>query len=382
MADEGLRLRSFLDLAVVVVLVVSALVVVLELVSVSPAVRLAVGIPFLLFAPGYAVVTAIYPRTRPERERTDSGDLDGGDLDGDERGSDRNGRDTVGGDAVESVHPRALTAVERLGLSVVASLVVVGFAALTANFTPWGISSGPITIGVSVVTLVAAVIAVGARLHVRPDEQPWAKLGRGDVDKVVTTNEDGDGLIEAVRRDSTEATLLNLAVVVSVVVALALVAFQPFGSPVSDGFSEYQLLAEQDDGALAAANYPTEFTEGEADDPIFVQVQNHEGQAMEYTVVVQLQEVDRDESVLDGDGATSDGNPPAVTRTVELDRFDVSVDAGESRTVEHEPAPMTTGEVRLVYLFYEDDVPSRPTQDTADESLHLWIDVTDPDADE
>ena len=403
MTDETSGRWPFLDLLIAAGLVVGTLVVVFG--TTSTAVRAAVGVPTLLFVPGYAIVTALYPRARPERAGSD--EIDGDEAGGDAVGGnademvDRDADGMVGRNAVDAVPPRALTATERFGLSMTASLVVVGLVTLISGLTPWGISAGPVVVGVAGVTLVAVVAAVGTRLQVRPEERPMAGLGRragGSTDDGKTnetaekdreTDEGGEkseGLIGAFRRDSTGATLLNVAVLVSLVVALALVAFQPFGSPVSGGFSEYQLLAEGDDGDLAATNYPTELTEGEAGDPIFVQIQNHEGQAMEYTVVAQLQEVDVDEQAPDGGGETPDeAHPNAderslnVTQTSELDRFDVSIPAGESRTVEHEPTPPTTGELRLVYLFYEGDVPDEPTEETADETLHLWIDVTDPD---
>ena len=392
MTDETSGRWPFLDLLVAVGLVVATLAAVFG--TTSTAIRLTVGVPTLLVVPGYAIIAALYPRTRPERDgrnqRDDSephdrdADQDGeNDRDADQDGEreKRTEQGVVGETPVTSVPQRALTPIERFGLSMATSLVVVGVVTLAAGFTPWGISAEPILIGVAGVTLVAVVAAVGARLRVWPGEQPVAGVGRREAGSTSGADDADGGRIGPFRRDSTGATLLNVAVVLSVVAALALVAFQPFGSPVSGGFSEYYLLAEGEDGELTAANYPTEFTEGEAGDPIFVQVQNHEGQAMEYTVVAQLQAVDLDESANGGGDAAQNETERAlnVTQTEELDRFDVAADAGESATIEHEPVPTTTEDVRLVYLFYEGDAPDEPTEETADESLHLWIDVTDPD---
>ena len=398
MRRDDLDPAAFLDLAVAVIVVAAALFTVLVPGVVPSALRIAVGLLVVLFVPGYALLTALYPRTRPERagssrehdesdrDAGDSGDRDVGDSgdhdtgdsadravsDSDERGESATDRyagpwtDDYG--PVREVHSRSLTGVERFGLSVVASLVVVGSVTLASTLTPWGIAAEPIVVGIAGVTLVAVVAAALARLRLPPADRPRFVVGQGGGDPLA-----------GVRPESTRARLLDLAVVLAVVLAVGLAAFQPFGTPGHDEFTEYQLLAEQDDGELAAANYPSEFVEGEGGESVFVRIHSHEAEATNYTVVVQLQEVENGATPAD-DGQVGDDESLQSTRTVELDRFTVAVDSGESRTIEHEPVPETTGELRLVYLFYEGDAPEMATRETADEALHIWVDVSEPDA--
>ena len=340
MVADDAPTAAFGDFAALVALTAATLVVVFlaEYVPFSSVVRLAVGLPFLLFAPGYAVVAVLYPRSRPS---------------GTWSGPRKSARPDEA--AADPAHPGGLTPVERFVLSVMASLVVVALVALAADGTPWGIRAGPVATGVGAVTLVALAVAAWRRLSVPPESRPG---DTGDVAGAVGS------LAGTVRNSSRGTTVLNVAVAASVVVALAVVAVPPFGPPASEQFSEYQLLTEGEDGAPVATDYPTELVAGE-EASLLVRIENHEGRQVEYMVVVQLQEVNG-----------TDGSPTVTERT-ELNRFQVSVGAGESRTVEHSPAPTATGEVRLVYLFYKDAVPDDPTRETADGALHLWTNVSD-----
>jgi len=323
MTDDGPGYGIFADLSAIVVLAGTTIVVVLASDSLpfASAVRIIVGVPFLLFLPGYLLTLSLYPRSRYERGREMS---------------------------ATSFHRRVLTPVERVALSVALSLVVVAVTALTATLTPRGISEGPVVFGTVGVTLLAVTVAAEKQRHVPPGSRPTGIVSSSKITVPLS-----------LRNESQWVILLNVAMIVSVAVALTAVAFQPFGSPDSDRFSEYQLLVEGSDGELVVGNYSSEFTEGE-NASIFVRVQNHEERPVNYTVVSQLQRVN-------GTGAS-----PQVIEVVAQDRFHVAVNAGNSRTIERSPTT-PNGEFRLVYLFYKGDAPDDPTPANANAILHLWI---------
>lgn len=333
MVDDDVGAAAYVDLVVVVLLAACVVAAVLasEAVPFASAIRLVVGVAILTFLPGYAVVTALYPKTRPD----------------------------TGHDGDDTRPPRgdALTAVERLVLSVPTSLVLAALVALASNFVPGGIGAEPVVVGLGTVTLVAAAVAVGRRLQVPSESR--SGMAPGSL---------AASLRRGIGHESVGMTLLNVTVVASVVVALVVVAVQPFGAPASRQFSEYQLLTEREDGDRVAADYPSQF-DGE-DESLFVRIQNNEGRSVNYGVVVKLQRMNET------------GEDLRSTRTLVLDRFSVRVDAGEAETIEHSPSPSMTGTVRLVYLFYKGEVPEDPTRETADGALHLWIDVTDRAADD
>src|SRR3989304_6805225 len=88
-------------------------------------VRIALGLPFLLFGPGYAVLAAIYPR------RAD------------------------------------LAATERLALSLGFSLAVLSVVALGLSYSPFGLRWEPLVASVSLLVLAASALAVLHR-HLAP----------------------------------------------------------------------------------------------------------------------------------------------------------------------------------------------------------------------
>jgi uncharacterized membrane protein len=126
------------DLAAVIALVVLTLgVVFLPVVSETP-LRIILGLPFVLFIPGYAFIAALFPEAG-------SGPVD----------SDA--------DADDDPEERGIDGIERVALSFGLSIAVVPLIGLVLNFTPWGIRLVPIMLAVSGFTLVATAIAAVRR---------------------------------------------------------------------------------------------------------------------------------------------------------------------------------------------------------------------------
>lgn len=95
----------------------------------SNAARIVLGLPFLLFFPGYALVAALFPR------RTD--------LDG----------------------------IKRVALSFLLSMPVAALIGLLLNYTLWGIRLYPILISISIFILTASAIAWYRRITYLPAER-------------------------------------------------------------------------------------------------------------------------------------------------------------------------------------------------------------------
>src|SRR2546425_1049821 len=139
----------FLDDLIAIALATVTLVAAILLLPQSP-VRVVLGLPFVLFFPGYTLIAALYPRRD---------DLDG---------------------------------IERLALSLGLSLAVVPLIGLVLNYLPWGIRLAPIVVSL---TLFVAACCVAAALKrgrlslserfpadVRPvlnaiRRLPWAMIG-------------------------------------------------------------------------------------------------------------------------------------------------------------------------------------------------------------
>ncbi|WP_162991385.1 DUF1616 domain-containing protein [Halostella salina] len=320
----------FTDLAAGILFIGALLTVALvsDHVQFTSVIQLLVGVPVFLFVPGYPITLVLFPRTRPEAVRTSES-------------------------VADSFHQRALSPVERFALSVVTSVVVVAVVTLAVTLLPSGISELSIVSGIAAVTLLFTAAAATGHRRVPPEDRPT-----GLLNAIPTPTP------ERTWSEQPKLTLLNLMVVLSVILAASVVVFQPFGPPASEPFSEYQLLVEQPDGDLAATDYPGQFTAGE-NESLSVRIRNHEGQAVNYTVVVRVERL-----------TGTDESPSG--RVIRRDRFHVPVEAGGSRTVRRSPSLSTSGDYRLVYLFYEDSPAGAPDRESADGALHLRISVSEP----
>ena len=98
------------------------------------ALRIALGLPFILFFPGYTLIAALFPRKT---------DLDG---------------------------------IERVALSFGLSIAIVPLIGLILNYTPWGIRLYPILLSISGFILITSAFAWQRRRRLPPAERPEPEL--------------------------------------------------------------------------------------------------------------------------------------------------------------------------------------------------------------
>ena len=300
--------------------------------------RIIVGLVFVLFAPGYAFIAALFPEEgEPPHADADSDDEEGWVA----------GRD------------RGIDGIERVALSFGLSIAVVPLIGLVLNFTPWGIRLVPIMLAVSAFTAICVGVAAVRRWELPPQDRfavpyrAWIAAGRAEVFEP-------DDRVDAA---------LNVALALSIVLAIGVVGYAIAVPPQGEQFTEFYILTEDEDDELVAANYPTDFELGEAGD-IVLGVSNQEHESTNYTVVVQLQEVEFDR---DGGGNITN---VTVTDYDELHRFDVTLAHNETWHHSHEIEPTFAGEdLRVQYLLYVDEAPDEPTLENSYRDVHLWIDV-------
>lgn len=313
------------DLAATVGLVVlTDLVVLLPGVSASP-LRVLVGLPFLLFLPGYALVAALFPEAGPGGDDKSG---DGGAIDG----------------------------LERVALSFGLSLAVLPVVGIALHFTPWGIQLVPILAALSLVTLALVAVAAGRRRRIPESERfavpyrDWLAGARADL------------FAPATRTDAA----LNVVLAVSLVTAAAFAGYAVAVPKQSEQFTEFYVLTEDEAGEPVAEGYPTTLAVGESTS-LVLGIENHEHEPVTYTVVVRLQDVD-----------VGSDNQTVVAREAELDRFQVDLAHDEAWQEPYAVVPPFAGDrLRLQFLLYRGgDIPAAPAADTAYHELHLWVDVT------
>jgi len=198
----------------------------------SSGLRFVLGVPFMLFAPGYVLIAALFPRKHQ------------------------------------------IDTIERVGYSLGFSFASAALLGLILNYLPWGVRLYPVLISVAAFTLAMSIIA-WHRWYRLPEERfqvtwrvtpPW-RTERG-VDKA-----------------------LSIVLFGAIVILLGTFLYGILATKVGEKFTEFYILGAQG----KAADYPKELTLGK-ETSITVGLINREQATARYKVVVTLDGEKIDES--------------------------------------------------------------------------------------
>ncbi|GBF33935.1 hypothetical protein DCCM_3046 [Desulfocucumis palustris] len=208
------------------VLLFSVILAALIVWDVSGTVRVALGLPFVLFFSGYALIAALFPA-----------------------------RD-------------ALDGIERVALSFGLSVAVGPLPGLILNYTPWGIRLYPILLTLLVFTMLLSVIAIHRRNKLSFEKRfvvslnleaiEWGKLSR--LDKI-----------------------LSVALVVSIVFAAGSLYYVATTPKTGEEFTEFYILGP----GGKAEGYPGDMGTGE-EKKVILGIVNHEYRPVYYTAEVRM----------------------------------------------------------------------------------------------
>ncbi|MFB6139866.1 MAG: DUF1616 domain-containing protein [Halosimplex sp.] len=298
----------------------AAIVFSLPLLGGSP-VRVLVGLPVLVFLPGYVIVAVLFPRDGPQTGKADREHL----------------RIGLG---------------RRIALSFGASLAAVPPLALVWWNVGPGRSSNPFAL-VGFVCL-GAILGSLRRSAVPADERFRLPIRRWAT-RLRSALFSGPGPHRVAN-----AVLMVTVLAASVSMAYALAV--PNDAGASSGLF---LATENETGALVTSGFPTDFEPNQSKE-LTVGVRNREGERTAYTVIVELQRV------------ATDGRTVSVREKRQLHRFGFELDSGECWHRQHSLRPQMTGEnLRVQYYLFVDDPPDDPTVNAAYRTTHLWINVTE-----
>jgi len=322
------------DLVAVTALALATVVVVFAPVLSETPLRVVLGLPFVLFVPGYALVAALFPEAGDSPTEGDPAD------------------ESAAGESART----GIDGIERVALSFGLSIAVVPLLGLALNFTPFGIRLVPILVTMTGFTLGMVAVAAHRRRKI-PEDERFRVPYRGWASAAWTELTDPDSRLDGA---------LNVLLVASILLATASVAYAVAVPKQGEAFTESYLLTERENGTLVADDYPTEFTAGEPE-RLIVGVGNHEHGTQTYEMVVEIQRV---EIV---------NNSTRVLADEELRRFTTTLADGEDSRTNVSLAPEMTGDrLRLAFLLYRGDAPSDATYESAYRSTHLWVNVTAP----
>jgi uncharacterized membrane protein len=319
MEDERWNGLPF-DLLMVVVLVALTFVFTVVPVARESFLRVIFGTLFVLVAPGYAIVAALFPAASP------------------------------GPDEEPPDEWPTIDGLERVALSFGTGLAAVAIVGIALRVTV-GIVTWSLLVVLGSITLACVVIANRRRSRLSEDRrftvpvEEWKRQWRSE-------------LFDTDR-------LLNLLVVLVVLLAASTVALAVSVPIERESYTELYVLNETENRTLTAMEYRTELVAGENYTQT-VSVANYENRPMNYTLLVVLQPSDG------GSGRTRALDGELLRR----DR--IRLDDDESERYRITVRPTTTGRnLRLRYLLYRGSLPSEPTVEDAYRRAELRGNVTD-----
>ena len=225
--------RFNIDLALVLIL--SFILILIILFIPIDAIRIILGLPFMLFFPGYTLITALFPGKS------------------------------------------GLQGIERLALSFGLSLAVVPLIGLILNYTPWGIRLHPILISLTVFIMTMCTIAFLRRNRLSDDD----KYDFGSMLTIRKVRAKEEPTLPSVKKKKWMDRLLNIMLALAAVVCICTIVYAIATPKTGEKFSEFYILGTEG----KAENYPRDVKLGP---PISltIGVMNHEQTETTYTVKV------------------------------------------------------------------------------------------------
>jgi uncharacterized membrane protein len=223
--EEPLRSKGFIiDLIIIIILSILTVIAVLALPD-GNALRILFAIPFLLFIPGYALVSFLW---------TKKGDL--GNL-------------------------------ERIALSFGLSIAIIIVLGLILNYTPWGLSLLLILMSCFGFIIAFSMLALYRRMKTPVEERFFIRFDFG-LPKG-----------ELPRTDK----ILTILIVASLIVAGSVLGYVVVTQKTGERYTEFYIL----DKNGTTEDYPKNLTVGESK-TIIVGIVNHEGERTNYSIKINL----------------------------------------------------------------------------------------------
>jgi len=318
------------DLAVVAGLAVTIGAIQTSLLPVPDPIRTLSGFPLLFLLPGYALVAALFPESRPIIARSPDS------------------QSTFFGQNLGARSDESRTLV-RLTLSVVASIAASSLVGIALG-TTIGFTTSQFAVGLTSVTALGAVVALARRAPLSPERRYAPAVGSRLV-----------GATRSIGRGGPTGGLVRLVVITSLLISLGSAAYAVSVPQQGETPTELYLLTENESGELTASGYPSTLGTDEPQTLRFG-VRNYEGVEQRFTVVVAIDRV-----------VTTD-NSSVVIEQSEVDRFSKTLVPNQWWRQSYEVDPQLSGSnLRLTHYLYRGDAPAEPTAEGAYRVTYLQL---------
>ena len=303
------------------------------------AARIVLGLPFLLFFPGYTLVATLFLPHKAGNSQTP------------ENSNQANAEEADAPNNEMEKKKKGIDGIERIALSFGMSIAITALLGLGLNYTPWGIRLVPVIIAITAFIFIMSVIALIRQKRTTEGLNLTAEY--------------------RLRMPGWEGSALNKAL--TVILALAILgAIGTLGYTIAkpkigERFSEFYILGSNGkaenypsafvltNGAVSRVSYGTTSTNG-TEGKMTLGIVNQQQQETLYSVALQI----------DGQTAAISYNGTSVDRLEQI-----KLQQGEKWEQEIAFAPQHSGAKQKVELFlYKDGAAA------AEETLHIWVDVT------
>ena len=212
---------------IILFIVWTILILPVTLLNVEDILRIIIGLPFLLFIPGYMLIFILFPMK-----------------------NDCNG----------------ISGLERIGLSFGFSIAIVSLLGLLLNFTSWGIQLISILLSIFFLTESLGLIAIYRWITTTPKKR-----------FIISVD------ISHFKSSSKIEKILTIFIFLSIFLALSSVVYLIVQPKVGEAFTDFYILTSNGN----AANYPQLIYAGK-DTSLILGLINHENKIMNYTIEVWL----------------------------------------------------------------------------------------------
>ena len=204
----------------------SVILLPISLLEVEGALRVILGLPFILFIPGYMLIFALFPTKKADR----------------------------GIDIIERI---ALS----FGMSITASLITLGL-----NYTSWGITLASDLISRFIFVISLGTIGIYRWIKTNPDERFIISFD-----------------LSFPKSESKFDKALTIILVISIIIAVSLLIYVLITPKTGEKFTEFYLLGPHDQ----ADEYPKDLMIGE-NTSVIIGAVNHEYKTVNYTIEIWL----------------------------------------------------------------------------------------------
>jgi len=217
----------------------SLILIPIALLNIEGTTRIILGLPFILFIPGYILIFALFPTRKTDR---------------------------------------GIGIIERIALSFGFSIAVVPLIGFGLNYTPWGIRLEAILLSIFIFVIGIGALAIYRWFNINPDERYAIRFN-----------------LSQLKSKDTLDRFLNVIIIISILISVVALSYVIITPKQGENFTEFYLFGSSGN----ASDYPKEISIGK-NYTVNLVVANHEYKTINYTIEIWLinQSGDGDETII------------------------------------------------------------------------------------